>query len=229
MNFNRNTGLLLALGALMVVSAPRAFANAELILSDGIAADTQTVSATCTVAGCVASYNGAVGNWNINVTTGTSAPGQSPELDLNSIDHFNGGSTGQVLTLTWSATGFTPLSPGYELNAGGTIGAHGTITAGLYGANSNTLLDQSQQVGSTLSFSNPPIAFSGSQIDYPPVTVNPYSLTEIATITFGSSAGQASFDYSVDSVPEPAGVLLFGTLALFTVISLRRKAAAKRA
>lgn len=228
LKLTKKLSFLLPIAVAAFVATPRASATAELILSDGIAADTQTVTVANCGAGCY-SFNGSVGNWNINVTTGTSSPGQSPELDLNSIDHRNAASTGQTLTITFSSTGFTPVSPGFMLNVGGTIGAHGTATFSLYGGNSNTLDDQSQKVGSTLSFSNPPANFSGSETAYPPLAVSPYSITEVATLTFGTSAGQASFDYSIDSIPEPAGVLLLGTAILGTVSLVRRKMGQKKA
>jgi hypothetical protein len=230
MNFGKKLSLLLPIGAFLVVATPQAFAtvDGELILSDGIAADTVTVTASnCGATGCVATYDGAIGNWNINVTTGTSAPGQSPEMDLNSIDHRNANKLGETLTITWSADDFTPIptgGTGFALNVGGTVGANGTVTESLFGATSNNLLDESQQIGSTLSFSNPPIAFSGGETAYPSTAVsNPYSLSEVTTITFGGNAGQASFDSSVDAVPEPAGVLLLGSAMLFVVGAVRRK------
>jgi len=231
MKLMKKWNVLFALAAAAFVAAPRASATAELILSDGIAADTQTVAGTCTAAGCVASFNGAVGSWNINVTTGTSdLTGNQPIMDLNSIDHHNASSSPSTLTLTWTATDFAPAQNGWALNIGGTIGSNGTLTASLYGGTSNNQLDESQQLGSTLSFSNPPIAFSGGENAFlNGLSVSPYSLTEVATITFGKSAGQASFDYSVDAIPEPAGVLLLGSAILFTVSMVRRKTGQKRA
>jgi len=212
---------LIAIGAIALTAVPRASATAELILSDGT--NTVTVTAANCGVGCY-SYNGAVGNWNINVTTGTTSPGQSPVMDLNTIDHFAGG-TGNTLTIEFSATGYTPSVAGFLLNIGGTVSAGGTVTAALYGGTTNTLGTLAPQIGSTLSFSNPPIAFSGSGGGYlASMSASPYALTEVATITFaGGRAGQASFDYSVDTMPEPAGVLLLGTAILFSVSAIRRK------
>jgi len=225
-------GLLLAVGSMAFIAVPRASATAELILSDGIAADTVTIAATSCGGTCTtATFNGAIGSWNINVTTGTADPGSAPIMDLNSIDHHNAtgtGSSGNTLTIEWTANGFPPFAPpGFAQNVGGTVGANGTVTFGLFGGNSNTLLDMSQQIGTTMSFTNPPTAFSGSESAFLASLNNPYSLTEVATITFGTNAGQASFDYSIDTVPEPAGVLLLGSAILLTVSLVRRKMGAE--
>ncbi len=215
--------LLFALGAVAFVSTPQAFATAEMILSDG-AGHTADVLATSCGPGCqIASFNGALGDWNINTTTGTVAPGASPVIDLDSLNHHNASSTSTTLTIEWSDNGFTPAVPGFEMNVGGTVGPHGTVTAALYGGTSDTKFDLSNQIGTTLSFTNPPISFSATEDAYlGSLSLNTYALTEVATMTFGTSAGQASFDYSVDTIPEPAAVLLLGSVILLTVGAIRR-------
>jgi hypothetical protein len=235
MRYGKKMFMLLPLGALLVAVAPQAFASEELTLSDG-AGDSISIGAVSSTSGSVGiiadgcvgqqcTIDASVGNWNINVTTGTASPGSSPEMDLNSIDHRNPGATGQTLTITWAATDFSPAASGFGLNIGGTIGSGGTLSASLYGGNSNTLGDQSHQDGTTLTFTNPPsISFSGSENTFlNSLSPNPYSLTEVVTMNFGAGAGQASFDYSVDAVPEPAGVVLLGSAMLFVVSAVRRK------
>jgi hypothetical protein len=222
-----NLGVLLAVGVTAFVATPRAFATAELILNDGNGHTATIVASSCGASCEVASFNGVLGDWNINVTTGTSAPGQTPEMDLNSINHHNLSATASTLTIEWSDSGFTPATPGFQLNIGGTVGAHGTVTAALYGGNSNTAFDLSNQIGTTMSFSNPPISFSGSQNAFMSgLSASPYSLTEVTTVSFGRAAGQASFDFSVDTVPEPSSVLMLGTVMLLTMGVICRKVAA---
>jgi hypothetical protein len=219
----------MAIGALAFITAPRASATAELTLTTSTG-NTATVTAISCGGTCqTATFNGTLGSWNINVTTGTADPSGQPIMDLNSIDHVNAsGSKAQTITLEWSATGLTPASSGFQLNIGGTIGAFGSLTASLYGGVSNTLNDTSNLIGTGLNFSSPPISFGGSESAFlSTVSPNPYSLTEIVTISFsGGRAGQASFDYSVDTIPEPASVLLLGTVMLGAVSLIRRKVAA---
>jgi hypothetical protein len=218
-------GLFLASGVLAFVATPRASATAELFLDDGQGHTATVVAVSCGGTCETATFNGGLGSWNINVTTGTADPSGQPIMDLNSIDHHNASATSSTLKIEWSDNGLIlPSNTGLQLNIGGTVGAHGTVTASLYGGSSNTLLDTSNQLGTTMSFTNPPISFGGSETAFfasaPP---SPFSLTEVATITFGTFAGQASFDYSVDTVPEPAGVLLLGSAILLTVSVVRRK------
>jgi hypothetical protein len=53
-------------------------------------------------------------------------------------------------------------------------------------------------------------------------TINPYSLTLVATIN-GITAGVASFDAAIDAVPEPVSVSMLGGVLLFTATAIRRK------
>lgn len=227
-NFLTGQVWLIATGV-MLSTAPIASATAELMLSDG-AGHSATVTAISCGGSCeIATFNGALGDWNINVTTGTAASGGSPIIDLDSIDHHNASSNPSTLTLEWSENGFTPAVPGFELNIGGTIGAHGVLTAALYGGTSNTVFDLSNQIGKTLTYMNPPISFSGTEDAYlSGLSASPYALTEVVTISFGTSAGQASFDYSVDAVPEPGAVVLLGSAILLAATVARRKIAFRK-
>jgi hypothetical protein len=210
------------LGLLTIVVVPRANATAELVLSDGTTTVTVTdggVGDLCAAANCV-TFSGAVGNWNINVTTGDDKAASAPLLmDLNSIDHHNALDS-TTLTIDFTDNGFTPASTGFDLQIGGTIGAGGTLSSQFFGGNSNTLLDKSTQLGATMNFTAG--AFSGTQ-GVSTSTVNPYSLTEQVQLSFGAAAGQTSFDYSVGQVPEPGSVVLFGSVLLFAVGAIRRK------
>src|ERR1035437_7263274 len=109
-------------------------------------------------------YIGAVGNWALNVTTGTL--GTNPILDLSSVDTVAGSGTGtNSLTLKFSSTNLPgPQTAGFSAKVGGTLTTQTTLMFSAYVDNTNTLYGMGTQVGSTLTFTNPPlIGFSGGQ------------------------------------------------------------------
>jgi hypothetical protein len=212
---------LLAVAATTFVWTPRALATAELTLSDGNG-NTATVLATPCGGTCQdATFYGFLGNWSLNVTTGTAAPGQNPILDLSSIDIRNAAAAGKTLTIEWSDDAFTSLSPNFVLSIGGVLGSQGTVTAGLYGGTTDTEFDLSHQIGTTLSFVDPPGNFAGSEnVLLGALSANRYALTEVATITFGAGSGEGSFSLTVNAVnaiPEPSSVFLLGSVALIAL------------
>jgi hypothetical protein len=175
-------------------------------------------------------YIGAVGNWNLNVTTGTL--GTNPILDLSSVDTVKGSGTGaNSLTLKFSATNLPgPQLSGFSANVGGTLATNTTLMFSAYVDNTNTLYGMGTQVGSTLTFTNPPlIGFSGGQNGAAgAITAALYSGTEIVNISSVGPSGTSSFDAQLDTVPEPAGVLLLGGVLLLTTGAIRRKLGSRR-
>jgi len=137
----------ISLGAVaaLVVSAPKAHANAELELISGSTISTVVVS-DAVAATTGASFNGSVGGWNINITTGITdgkAPA-APYVNLNSISTSTAGTTAG-LEIVWSAQGFT-LSPGSALSTlsgtsqqGSGSAAGAAITLDTYYAGNNAL------------------------------------------------------------------------------------------
>jgi|SwirhisoilCB3_FD_contig_31_16750359_length_740_multi_9_in_0_out_0_1 hypothetical protein len=219
--FLRGLAAFAAVGLLALGTASRANAAATLMLSvsggpsitivDGGAGD------TCAAINCV-TFNGPLGDWDINVSTGTSKTAATPNLlDLNSVDHHTAG-INDTLTIRFSDTGFIGTQAGFTLGVGGTQSAGGTVTFSAF--DGVGLFDLAKQIGSTLTSNATVYSFTTSGGG---PSANPYSLTEIATITFGANAGQASFDAQITAVPEPAGVALLGGLLLFTVGAIRRK------
>jgi hypothetical protein len=163
---------------------------------------------------------GSLGNWNLNVDTGTSFPVigtlDSPQLDL-SFDATT--STGGTLWIYLSDNGFGPTFNVSTLaNIGGTTG--GTVSYWAFGGASNNLFDTTQ-----LLFAGP---FNGPSFsaDVAGAAINnagPYSLTEVIEITqpgAGTSSGDAML-----SVPDGGTTALLlgaGLLGLGVVASKRK-------
>jgi len=216
------TGALL--GVLALVCTP-AYATIEIKITDGTTSvDVLDGSAldSCPAANCV-TFNGAIGDWNVNVDTGTSMGASAPNImDLNFNGHHTASATSTTLTITLSDNGFIPASPGFTDLVNGNQTAGGTTTATLFGGNSNTKFDTTQKIGSVLTFTTATIsaADGGSAA----TSVSPYSLTQVLTLTYGTAAGQTTGDWAVQGVPEPASVTLLGGVLLAIVSGIRRKA-----
>jgi hypothetical protein len=202
-------------------------ASLVLKLDDGLGHSIQVTDGglkdACAEANCV-TYSGALGGWNINVSTGVSKDASAPTLlDLNTYNHHNAG-TNSTLKLSLSDNFFTTFGSGMQLSVGGTLGSGGRMTVAAYGGSSNTLFDTSHQLGSTLTFSSGPYT---SVVDGITAGLrgpaDPYSLTILTTLTFGTVAGAGSSDAAIDAVPEPASVALTGTLLLGMTAVLRKR------
>jgi len=136
----RNHLLLVALVAMMAVTAGNtrsAHAGLILILDDGTGD-----SAVVNGAGGVALFNGALGNFAVNITTALANPSigdaNTVELDLTSVNVVSVG--GGKLTITAYSTGNTgPANPSasFSTSIAGTIFG-GTITAQAWYDASNT-------------------------------------------------------------------------------------------
>jgi len=214
------TGVLLA-GALALVCIPQANATVEITLTNGASSVTVidgAVGDVCSAANCV-TFSGAVGNYLINISTGIAQNSTNPYLDLNSVNLTTLSNAG-LLTISTSSNGYTNTVPQFSFQVGGTSSLGGAATFKAYGGTSNTLFDTSNQIGNTLTFPGSP--FSGTTIASSGNTVNPYSLTIVATLN-GVTPGSASFDAAIDAVPEPASMSLLGGALLLTAAALRKR------
>lgn len=195
-----------------------AMANATLALKldDGLGNAVEVsdggLNDVCAETNCVA-FSGPLGSWNINVTTGVSKDASEPTLlDLSTFNHHRAG-TNSTLMMRLSDNSFLSPASGIQLAVGGTLGAGGLLQVAAYGSASNALFDLSNQIGSTLTFSSGSYAGAFSGVTGGPAGwVDPYSLTILTTLTFGSAAGSASSDSALDPVPEPSTIALTGAI-----------------
>ena len=227
--------LLIGLAAL-AASAVSVSAHAvpQLRLSDGINTVTVTDSGAGDVnplAGVVV-FNGAVGDFSVNVTTGITKPllgsPTDPILDLNSIDVT--GAAGGVLTIEFTKTDF--FSSGSSLDLSTAIGGvtadtvqfeHFASTTNTAFAQDIALFDSDNLTGGFLFIDVGSSAISGD-----------YSLTTVATITHTAGGQNSSFNSVLEGaftpttdIPEPAlapSLVIGGLLLAGRLISRRRKA-----
>ncbi|RLU00674.1 hypothetical protein [Ketobacter sp.] len=155
----------------------------------------------------VITYSGAIGSFNVNVTTGVSKPIVGPTtLDLNSINVT--GASGGTLVVKITDTDFTGDYEALAAAFGGTT--NGAIDIDfLYDLNNGEFTGTSFAGGShvastgNLSFSND---LWGTVLPG-----EPFSLSIVATIHHNNGGELTSFDATIAPVPLPASALLFGS------------------
>jgi hypothetical protein len=170
-----------------------------VVLSDGAAGDQSTDPGVVT-------FNGAIGSWSVNVTTGIVLNEGRPYMDLNSINVSSTTSTASTtLNIYFSQTGFTANNGSWEAAIGGV--ARNTVAYSTYLGASNALFDTS--VGLTNSGLLGSGAFSNTTASNT-ILPGPYSLTQYIQIVHGAGTRNTSFNAELRSVPEPSALLLMG-------------------
>ncbi len=199
--------------------------NDVYITSDGTAGGTTIVAngvtailgTQVTVAAGVISFNGSIGGWSINVSTGINNGNDG--IDLNSVNKTSTAGTLDVYFQTDGVSGSTP----FTAQIGGTNPAGGTTTYDGCITSNDLFIDFcafQNDVGAT-TFS----ATGGFSKNYGNITPasSPFGLMEELNLVAGSSGGTFSGDYSLVPVPEPSSIVLFGGALLIACGAMRRK------
>jgi hypothetical protein len=164
----------------------------------------------------VVTFMGAVGNWSMNVTTGTSYPmigaQDFPMIDLNSVDVSSSAGGDLTLSVTDTYANWEALSSGitgFMGSVGGTTSGTVNVTFDINGVSHSILWDDMTTFGSAFAASQNWMGVPGSVGD-------PFDLTITAVINH-SAAGMTSFDAEIVPAPVPEP----GTMALLGIVLLR--------
>lgn len=194
--------------------------SSQLEIQDGLAND------SCAASGVIC-FLGNLNGWLMNITTGTSKPVMTGGLGLQSLD-IRGGSGTLVISLTDTDFGPTNYSPtglhNLKLSAAGIMASPGgSLTLQGYQSNTNAEYAQTNTTGAAV-FASSLSPFSGSTSGGPVNLVGPYSVTQVATVSFGAGGGYALFSSDLGFAPEPTTLVLLGGVLLLTGRALRRRA-----
>jgi len=202
--------IIILLGAVFAVifSSQSAQATATLSLFDGthskLIADQDAYDLNSNPG--VVTYIGALGCFDINITTGTTYPdiGSLSYPMLNLKDVSIEGTDSGTLTIKFSEIGFGPTgSADFITQAWG--GTTESVTFNSYFDSGNNLFGQGTLVGTLGTYSN--TLFNGTTTSSGNPS-NPYSLTNVATITYNAPSATA-FNMNLSVVPEPVSSTLF--------------------
>jgi hypothetical protein len=199
----------------------------ELTIVSGASNITLTDTGSGVPDGSIHYFNSNFNGWNITVVAGSSySPGLTPfGLDVTSLTATcdGGGCTTQSLSLTYSDINFSvPVPAGDFLETLSTTQTGGgTATQTAWFGNDNTIFSEQNLIGAVGPFSTSSVGFaSGGSV----AAVAPYSLTleQVFTDTSGTDVS-FSVDGNITAVPEPAAVVLFGSLLALCATGLRRR------
>lgn len=208
-----------ALSAVLLASTfavSTAKADVDLTISDGNSADTYTLSSPSATAPVDATLTlpsqQTMGGVIVNSASGSalSSPFDT-SLQLNSLSVSSG--SGGTVTISLSANNFQePTGPLgiQELLAATQLTPGSSIDLQSYIDSTNQLFG-TQQSGPDLTLTN--VNAQGISGTTPANFSAPFSLTEVATITLAAGGtAQLNFAGTLTPTPEPASMVLFGTV-----------------
>jgi hypothetical protein len=192
----------------------------QVTVVDGGAGDANPAAGAVT-------FIGDVGVFSINVSTGITKPilgsASFPEMHLNSVNVSTAPGT---LTIEFTETDFTNFAsiPAFLMQFGGVT--DGTISYSAYLDNNNTAFGQGTLIASSQLHSNGAFAEEFASNIVP--SDEPYSLTQVVTITHGAGTLDTSFDATLQAVPEPgAATLALIGIAIGGLSFMRRRRTTK--
>jgi hypothetical protein len=186
-------------------------------------------------------FSGGVGDFLLNLTFAWTKPylgsATIPRLELFSVDASS--LTGGILTIEMTETGFTGTPGG--LTDVGFLTAIGGTTQGSVSISTFTGLnefDQTTPLGTAGPFGTgvgTTVPFSASFVNNPAVDLTaPFSLTTVVTVVHpndpSSSDGPitTSFNASVEALPEPGSILVWGGLVAAAVVGTSTRGVFRR-
>jgi hypothetical protein len=214
--------LKLTLPAVALMLAASANAVPTLTITDGAG---NTASGIISGPGTL-TFNGAVGDWNINILSALTFPAlgsaTTPNIDVGGQDNYKAGSFngttipgGNVLTIVFTADGFGPVSGPLAATIGGT-------------QNGGTLTFVTKANGAMLTASG--VVGTGPYSNTKSGVLNNFngSLQEIITLTANSSTDFVSLDANLEVVPDSGMtlVLLGSSLTVLALFARTRKVVA---
>lgn len=190
-----------------------------ITIADGGAKD------SCGLLGCI-TFIGALGDFFLNVATGMTkptvdVPGESV-TDLNSVNVSSLiGPNPNTLIISFTDVGFAaPIGLAASIiEFDGTTA--GTVSYSAYLDNTNAPFGTGTLLAALLPVGSGAFAATGGGLV---TTSDPFSLTSVVSITHPQGFGTAttSFDASIRIVPEPATLLLIGSVLLVGAAVSRR-------